>query len=187
MPGEIYKRFGTTSNAPAIFSRMGTIDMILGMASFTLFHVILSLVGIVSGLVALRGWLASDLRPGWTATFLATTLGTTITGFLFPITAFTPAIGVGIITTAFLLGAVAALYLFRLSGRWRATFLVCAIVSLYFNVFVLVVQAFLKVDALNALAPNGNEPPFAIAQGIVLVAFVTAGYLCLRRFRTASA
>lgn len=156
--------------------------MILGMAPFTLFHVLLSLAGIVAGLVALRGWLISELRPGWTATFLLTTLGTTITGFLFPITALTPAIGVGIITTAFLLGAIAALYVFRLSGRWRAVFLICSTISLYFNVFVLVVQAFLKVEALNALAPNGNEPPFAIAQGIVLLAFITAGYLSVRRF-----
>ena len=110
----------------------------------------------------------------------------TITGFLFPITAFTPAIGVGIITTAFLLGAIVALYVCRLTGRWRPTFLICSTIALYFNVFVLVVQAFLKVEALNALAPNGNEPPFAIAQGIVLLAFLTAGYLCVRRFRAVS-
>lgn len=161
--------------------------MILGMAPFTLFHVILSLIGIAAGLVALRGWLASELRPRWTAAFLASTLATTITGFLFPITAFTPAIGVGIITTAFLLGAIVALYVYRLAGRWRPTFLICSTIALYFNVFVLVVQAFLKVGALNALAPNGNEPPFAIAQGIVLLAFLTAGYLCVRRFRAVSA
>ena len=160
--------------------------MIQGMAPFTLFHVVLSLVGIVSGLVALRGWLSSELRPAWTATFLATTLGTTVTGFLFPITAFTPAIAVGIITTAFLLAAIAALYLFHLSGKWRAVFLICSTVSLYFNVFVLVVQAFLKVEPLNELAPNGTEPPFAIAQGIVLLAFATAGYLSVRRFRPVS-
>lgn len=160
--------------------------MILGMAPFTLFHVALSLIGIVSGLVALRGWLVSDLRPDWTAVFLAATLGTTITGFLFPITAVTPAIAVGIITTAFLLVAIAALYLFRLSGKWRATFLICSTISLYFNVFVLVVQAFQKIEALNALAPNGNEPPFAIVQGIVLLAFVSAGYLSIRRFRPLS-
>lgn len=160
--------------------------MILGMAPFTLFHVILSLIGIVTGLVALRGWLASRLRPGWTAAFLASTLATTITGFLFPITAFTPAIGVGIITTAFLIGAIVALYVFGLSGRWRSVFLICSTIALYFNVFVLVVQAFLKIEALNALAPNGNEPPFAIVQGIVLLAFLTAGYLSLRRFRTVS-
>lgn len=160
--------------------------MILGMAPFTLFHVVLSLIGIATGLVALRGWLASELRPRWTGAFLASTLATTITGFLFPITAFTPAIGVGIITTAFLLGAIVALYVYHLAGRWRSTFLICSIIALYFNVFVLVVQAFLKVEALNALAPNGSEPPFAIAQGIVLLAFLTAGYLCVRRFRAVS-
>lgn len=161
--------------------------MILGMAPFTFFHVLISLVGIVTGLVALRGWLASRLRPGWTAIFLASTLGTTVTGFLFPITAFTPAIGVGIITTAFLLVAIAALYAFRLSGRWRAVFLICSTIALYFNVFVLVVQAFLKIEPLNALAPNGNEPPFAIAQGIVLLAFLTAGFLSVRRFHPVAA
>lgn len=161
--------------------------MILGMAPFTFFHVLISLVGIVTGLVALRGWLASRLRPGWTAIFLASTLGTTVTGFLFPITAFTPAIGVGIITTAFLLVAIAALYAFRLSGKWRAVFLICSTIALYFNVFVLVVQAFLKIEPLNALAPNGNEPPFAIAQGIVLLAFLTAGFLSVRRFHPVAA
>ncbi|MBD9372683.1 hypothetical protein IB238_08610 [Rhizobium sp. ARZ01] len=159
--------------------------MILGMAPFTLFHVVLSVIGIGSGLVALRGWLFSELRPGWTAIFLITTLATTITGFLFPITAFTPAIWVGIITTAFLLAAIMALYVFRLSGKWCAIFLIASTISLYFNVFVLVVQMFQKIDALNALAPNGTEPPFAITQGIVLLAFATAGYLSLRRFRPA--
>ncbi|MCF3640524.1 hypothetical protein LXM94_11170 [Rhizobium sp. TRM95111] len=156
--------------------------MIFGMTPFTLFHVVLSLVGIVSGFVVLYGWLHSDRMSGWTATFLFTTVATVVTGFLFPFSVFTPAIGVGIITGLFLIGALVALYRYRLAGRWRAVFILCSTVSLYFNTFVLVVQSFLKIDALNALAPNGNEPPFAIAQAIVLLFFVIVGQQALKRF-----
>lgn len=158
--------------------------MIFGLTPFTLFHVILSLIGIAAGFVALQGWLHSELRSRWTAVFLASTITTVVTGFLFAFSGFTPAIGVGVITSVLLLGAVVALYGGHLAGRWRAIFLICSVASLYFNVFVLVVQAFLKVDALNALAPNGNEPPFVAAQGVVLVAFLAFGYLAVSRSRT---
>ncbi|WP_159951527.1 hypothetical protein [Rhizobium sp. 18065] len=157
--------------------------MIFGMTPFTFFHVLLSLIGIAAGFVALQGWLRSELRSGWTALFLATTIATVVTGFLFPYTVFTPAIGVGIITAVFLIVAVYALYRGHLSGHWRPAFVICSVVSLYLNTFVLVVQAFLKVPTLNALAPNGSEPPFAIAQGLVLVAFLGLGYLATVRFR----
>lgn len=158
--------------------------MIFGLTPFTLFHVILSLIGIAAGFVALQGWLHSELRSRWTAVFLASTIATVVTGFLFPFSGFTPAIGVGIITSVLLLGAVVSLYGRHLVGRWRALFMFCSVASLYFNVFVLIVQAFLKVDTLNALAPNGNEPPFVAIQGIVLVAFIGLGYLAVSRART---
>ncbi|SDP58199.1 hypothetical protein SAMN05428967_2575 [Phyllobacterium sp. YR620] len=156
--------------------------MILGMTPFTLFHVILSLIGIVTGLVVLSGLLKSETWPGWTFIFLLTTVATSVTGFLFPFSGFTPAIGVGIISMVFLILAIAALYAFRLAGSWRWVYVLCAIVSLYLNVFVLVAQSFQKIPALNALAPTQSEPPFAISQGIVLVLFIIAGFLSLRRF-----
>ncbi len=156
--------------------------MILGMTPFTLFHVILSLIGIVTGLVVLSGLLKSENWAGWTFIFLLTTVATSVTGFLFPFSGFTPAIGVGIISMVFLILAIAALYAFRLAGSWRWVYVVCAIVSLYLNVFVLVAQSFQKIPALNALAPTQSEPPFAISQGIVLVLFIIAGFLSLRRF-----
>ena len=156
--------------------------MILGMTPFTLFHVILSLIGIVSGLVVLAGMLASDRKEGWTLIFLITTVGTSVTGFLFPFGGFTPAIGFGIISMVFLITAIIALYVCRLAGACRWIYVVSAIVSLYLNVFVLVVQSFQKIPAFNALAPTGSEPPFAVVQGVVLVLFVYAAYLSLRRF-----
>ena len=161
--------------------------MIFGMTPFTLFHVLLSLVGIATGLVVLRGWLRSSRMSRWTSAFLISTLATVLTGFLFPFTGFTPAIGVGVIVTVTLVAAIVALYRFHLAGRWRVVFVVCSTISLYFNVFVLVAQAFAKVPALNALAPTGSEPPFAAAQGLVLLAFLAAGYLAVTRFHPAAA
>lgn len=155
--------------------------MIFGMSPFTLFHVILSLIGIVAGFVALAGWLGGHLRSGWTAVFLATTIATVLTGFLFPFTVFTPAIGFGIISTPVLAIAAFALYGRQLAGRWRVTFLLTALAALYLNTFVLIVQAFLKVGPLNALAPTGTEPPFAVAQGLLLIGVIMAGYRLTRR------
>lgn len=154
-----------------------------GLALFTMFHVILSLIGIAAGIVALNGWLHGRRVTRMTGVFLLTTLATSLTGFLFPFHGFTPAIGVGILSTLLLLAAMLAYYRFGLSGRARPIFVICAVASLYFNVFVLIVQAFLKVPALHVLAPAGNEPPFAITQGLVLVVFLLLGYLALGRFR----
>ncbi|MBB3235188.1 hypothetical protein [Phyllobacterium endophyticum] len=161
--------------------------MILDLTPFTLFHVILSLMGIGSGFVVLAGLLGSAKKEGWTLIFLITTVATSVTGFLFPYSGFTPAIGVGIISMVFLVAAIVALYLYRLAGAWRSVYVVTAIVALYLNVFVLVAQSFQKVPALNVLAPTGSEPPFAIVQGVVLVLFIIAGYLSLRRFHPAYA
>ena len=161
--------------------------MIFGSTAFTLFHVALSLIGIVTGLVVVRGLIRNDPLSGWTLVFLVTTAATTLTGFLFPFRGFTPAIGTGIVSTLVLVATIAARYAFHLAGPWRRIYVIGAVVSLYLNCFVLVVQAFLKVPARHALAPQGNESPFAIAQGIVLVLAVISGYLAVRRFRPVSA
>lgn len=157
--------------------------MIFGTAGFTLFHVALSLIGIVAGVVVLRGLIRNDALNTWTLVFLVTTVATTLTGFLFPFRGFTPAIGTGLVSTLVLVATISARYAFQLAGPWRWIYVVGAVFSLYLNCFVLVVQSFLKVPALQALAPQGTEPPFAIAQAVVLMLLVIAGYLAVRRFR----
>lgn len=157
--------------------------MILGMTPAVLFHVVLSLVGIGSGLVVLYGLVASKRLGGWTALFLATTLATTITGFLLPFVRFLPSHATGIVSLLVLAATIPALYVFRLAGRWRKVYVIGAVVALYLNVFVLVVQLFLKVPALKAIAPTQSDPPFAIAQGVVLLLFVGLGIAAVRRFR----
>lgn len=161
--------------------------MIFGSPAFTLFHVVLSLIGIVAGLIVVRGLIRNDPLNGWTLWFLVTTAATTLTGFLFPFKGFTPAIGTGIVSTLVLAATILARYAFHLAGPWRRIYVIGAVISLYLNCFVLVVQAFLKVPALHALAPQGKEPPFAIAQAIVLVLAAVSGYLAVRRFRPVSA
>ncbi|MEX2129786.1 MAG: hypothetical protein WD871_16325 [Xanthobacteraceae bacterium] len=147
--------------------------MILGMTPLTFAHVVLSLIGIVSGLVVAIGLLQSERRDGWTAIFLLSTLATSVTGFFFfSLTPFLPSHVVGILSLIALAFAVPAFYVFDLTGAWRWIYVTCAMIALYFNTFVLVVQLFRKIPALHALAPTESEPPFAIVQGIVLVAFV---------------
>jgi hypothetical protein len=152
------------------------------MDTFTLVHVVLSLIGILSGLVVLYGLLTANRMNGWTMLFLVTTVATSVTGFGFPFHGVTPAIILGILSLIVLLAAIVALYIFHLAGSWRWIYVVGSVVALYFNVFVLVVQLFLKIPALHALAPKGSEPPFAIAEGIVLLLFIVAGILSVRRF-----
>jgi hypothetical protein len=157
------------------------------MDTYTFIHVLLSLIGIASGLVVLYGLLTASRMNGWTALFLVTTLATTVTGFFFPFHGFTPAIGVGIVSTIVLIATIVARYAYHLAGSWRWIYAGGAVLSLYLNVFVLVVQSFQKIPALNVYAPTGSELPFAITQGIVLVAFVVLGLLSLRTFRPALA
>jgi len=156
--------------------------MTTGMTLFTLFHVALSLVGIAAGFVVMAGMLRARLSR-WTAVFLMATLATTLTGFLFPITAFTPALGFGIISLLVFAAVLPALYVFRLVGHWRWIYVAGALFVQYLDVFVLVVQLFGKVPALHAIAPTQASPAFAVAQGLVLVAFVWFGILAVRRFR----
>lgn len=156
--------------------------MILGMTAFTLFHVVLSLVGILSGLVVVFGLIAANRLPGWTATFLATTVATSATGFLFPYRGFKPSYVVGIVSLIVLAIAIFALYGRGLAGAWRRTYVVSAVLSLYLNVFVLIAQLFMKVPALKALAPTQSEPPFLVTQVVVMVIFIALGFLAGKRF-----
>jgi len=156
------------------------------MDLFTLVHVIISLIAIASGLVVLLA-LIKGADSSLTVLFLVTTVATSATGFGFPLNGFTPALAFGVISLVVLAATIAARYAFRFAGAWRRIYVVGTVFALYLNVFVLVVQSFLKVPALHALAPNGSEPPFAIAQAVVLVAFVWAGVLSVRRFRGAAA
>jgi len=150
---------------------------------FTAFHVLLSLVGIAAGLVVLYGLLTAKALPGWTAWFLTTTVATSVTGFLFPFHGFKPSYVLGIFSLLALALAVAARYRYRLFGGWRKTYVISAIVALYFNVFVLIAQSFMKVPPLNALAPTGSEPPFLIVQLIVMAVFVVLGFRAVAKFR----
>src|SRR6187397_2023612 len=159
--------------------------MIAGLSidNFTNLHVAISLVGIVSGLIVLAGMLRARRLPGWTALFLVTTILTSVTGFMFPISGFTPGIVFGLISIVILVIALAALYLKQLSGAWRWIYVTTALAALYLNVFVLIVQSFQKVPALQKLAPTQSEPPFLIAQGAALIAILILGALAVRRFR----
>jgi hypothetical protein len=163
--------------------------MILGMSlpAFTMLHVVISLIGIVSGLVVMFGLLGSNRMAGMTALFLLTTILTNATGFLFPFEKLLPSHIIAIISLVLLAIACIALYAMNLSGAWRWIYVVTALLSLYLNVFVLVIQSFLKIGPLHALAPSvpPSEPPFAIVQGIVLVFFVVVIIGAVRRFRPA--
>jgi hypothetical protein len=150
---------------------------------FTLVHILISLAGIVSGLVVVGGWLAGKTYAGWTAFFLVTTVATSATGFFFPYRGFTPALAVGILSLILLAVAICALYVRKLAGVWHRTYLVTALTALYLNFFVLVAQLFQKTPALKELAPTQSEPPFGLAQGLVLVTFIVLGIGAFRRFR----
>ncbi|MDQ8729859.1 hypothetical protein [Bradyrhizobium sp. LHD-71] len=153
------------------------------MDPLTFIHVLLSLIGILSGFVVLAGMFDSRRLESWTAIFLITTVATSVTGFVFPFTKLLPSHIFGIISLAVLAIAAAARYSFRLKDAWRWIYAVTALVALYLNVFVLVVQAFLKVPGLTALAPTQSEPPFLVAQTVVLAFFVYAGTRAIMRFR----
>lgn len=154
----------------------------MSVADFTVLHVVISMVAIFSGFIVLGGMFSNTGLAGWTAFFLATTILTSVTGFLFPIGGFTPAIGFGIISSLLLLVALFALYRQKLTGRWRTIYVVTALIALYLNVFVLIAQSFQKVAFLNIYAPTGSEPPFLIAQVATLIVFVLLGWLALKRY-----
>jgi hypothetical protein len=144
--------------------------MILGMsiATFTLLHVVLSLVGIATSIIVVLGMFSSSRLNGWTALFLASTVLTSVTGFFFPFERLLPSHIVGVLSLIVLAIAILGLYVYRLAGPWRWLYVAGAVVALYFNVFVGVVQAFLKIPILNSLAPTQSELPFVVAQLAVL-------------------
>jgi hypothetical protein len=158
--------------------------MILGLQPFTFAHVLISLVAIATGFVVLFGMLNAKRLEGWTSIFLVTTVATSLTGFGFPIDIILPSHIVGIISLVVLAVAIIARYAFRLAGPWRVVYVIGAGIALYLNVFVLVVQLFRKVPALNVLAPTQSEPPFALTQGAVLVVFVVLVAAAAMRFRS---
>ena len=159
--------------------------MILGMstAAFTQFHVLLSLIGIVSGIVVALAMLGANRLPALTAIFLLTTVATSATGFMFHFASFGPPEIIGVISLVVLGIAILALYGYKLAGAWRWIYVATAVFALYLNVFVGVVQTFQKVAFFHALAPTQTEPPFAVAQGVVLIAFIALGLAAAKKFR----
>jgi hypothetical protein len=148
-------------------------------------HVVISLIGIGSGFVVMVGLLTGRRLNGWTAVFLVSTVATSVTGFFFPFHGFTPAHGVGIISLVVLAFAFLARYAFHFSGAWRWIYVVNAVVALYLNVFVLIVQLFLKVPPLREMAPTQSEPPFLLTQLVFLALFVVLALAAASRFRDA--
>jgi len=158
--------------------------MIFDLPMFTLIHVVISVLGIITGLVVVGGLMAGARMDGWTAFFLATTILTSVTGFGFPFTKVSPPHVVGAISLVVLAVCLAARYWNQMEGGWRTTYVVTAVAALYLNVFVLVVQLFAKTPALAQLAPTQQEAPFAVTQALVLALFVWMGWAAVRGFRS---
>ncbi|HSW23174.1 MAG TPA: hypothetical protein VLJ62_10430 [Burkholderiaceae bacterium] len=153
------------------------------LPTFTLIHVVISVLGIIAGLVVVGGLMSGARLDGWTTFFLATTIVTSVTGFGFPFTKVLPPHVVGAISLVVLAVCVVARYWKQLAGAWRTTYVITAVVALYLNVFVLVVQLFIKTPPLAQLAPTQQEAPFALTQALVLALFVWLGWSALRGFR----
>jgi hypothetical protein len=157
----------------------------MSLETFTFLHVVISLVGIMTGFIVVALMLQNAPLAGWNGFFLTATILTSVTGFFFPLTAIGPPHIVGAISLVVLAVALFALYGRKLAGPWRVVYVVSAVLALYLNVFVGVVQSFAKVTYLNKLAPTGSEPPFGVAQAIVLILFVVIGFLATRRYHPA--
>ena len=149
---------------------------------YTIIHTLISLVAIFSGLVVVLGLLGGKRLDGWTKWFLITAVATTVTGFFFPFHGFTPAIGLGIISLPFLALTIFARYPKHLAGSWRWIYVIGAVICLYFNLFVAVVQAFEKIPALHALAPTQSEPPFKLTQLVLLLVSALLAIVAAIRF-----
>ena len=153
------------------------------ITALTIVHVAISLVGISTGFVVMWGLLVSKRLNRWTAIFLAATTATSVTGFFFPIKGITPALALGILSLVVLAPALAARYYYDLVGPWRRTYVITAMIAQYFNVVVLIVQAFQKISSLRELAPTQSEPPFAVVQIVTLALFIACTTLAAVRFR----
>src|ERR1700692_122948 len=138
--------------------------MIFGMTLFTFVHVLLSLIGIAAGFLVVFAMLANKHLPALAAIFLLTTVFTSVTGFFFPYTGFKPSYVFGILSLLALAIAVPALYSKHLTAGWRRGYVITSVIALYFNVFVLIFQAFEKAPALHAMAPTMSEGPFKLAE-----------------------
>lgn len=160
--------------------------MLFELPMFTLIHVVISVLGIIAGLVVVGGLMAGARLDGWTAFFLLTTILTSVTGFGFPLTKVSPPHVVGALSLVVLAVCLAARYWKQLVGGWRMTYVITAVAALYLNVFVLVVQLFVKTPPLAQLAPTQQEAPFAVTQALVLFVFVWLGWAALRGFRQGS-
>lgn len=158
--------------------------MILGMttSTFTLVHVLISLAGIASGFVVVYGLLTGERFDGWTAIFLVTTILTSLTGFLFPVEHLLPSHIIGITSLVVLAVALLARYGRHMERSWRWIYVVCAVLALYLNVFFAVVQSFMKIPAVHVLAPTQKEPPFLVAQLVVMAIFVVIGIFAVKKF-----
>lgn len=161
--------------------------MFAGMSPLTLVHVLIGLIGILTGLIAVFGMIAGKRLDGWNSIFLVTTALTSITGFFFPFHKVTPGIILGVISMVVLAVAIPARYVKHLDGGWRKIYAFTASLALYLNVFVLVAQLFLKVPSLHALAPTGSEPPFLISQCVVLALFFVLTVAAALKFRPEAA
>ena len=152
---------------------------------YTIVHVLISLVGIFTGLIVLYGMFAGNRLDGWTKWFLIMTVATSVTGFFFPFHGFTPAIALGIMSLIVLAVAIFARYPRQLAGHWRWIYVVGAVIALYFNIFVGIVQSFEKIPALKAIAPTQTEQPFKLTQLLVLALFIVFAIAAAIRFRPA--
>jgi hypothetical protein len=159
----------------------------IGLSTYTIIHVIISLIGIVTGFVVIFGMTGNHRLNGWTFWFLLFTVLTSLTGFGFPFDHLLPSHIVGIISLVVLLIAIVARYSFGLDGPWRWIFIITAVVAQWFNLFVLVVQSFQKIDLLRVMAPTQSEPPFQIAQGAVLIVMIVLAAAALRKFHPQTA
>ena len=148
------------------------------MSTFTLIHVVISLIGIASGLAVVYGFVAGQRLPTWNAVFLVFTILTSVTGFFFPFHGIDPAIVVGVISLVVLAVAVLAW-----NKKWTKTYIVTATIAEFFNVLVLIVQSFMKIAPLHALAPKGTEPITNVAKLVALVLFVVLAWVAIRRGR----
>lgn len=154
-----------------------------GLAILTTIHTLFSVIALVAGIPVIRGLIGAPVSRSWTSTFLVTAVATSITSFFFPFHGMDPALGVAVVATIVLAFSLLALYSFKLTGAWRWIYAVGIVLSEYFLFFVAVAQAFAKIPALHALAPTQSEPPFGIAQGIVLVIFIVLAVKAAKKFR----
>jgi hypothetical protein len=161
--------------------------MTFDLSTFTLIHTVLSLLALATGVIVVFGMIAGSRLGGLTAIYLLSSVATSAGGFGFPFDHFLPSHFVGLLSLALLLLAILARYVFHFAGSWRWIYVVSTVLSVYFLVFVAVVQAFLKVPALRALAPTQSEPPFAYVQGGVLIVFIVLTIAALRAFHPAEA